>query len=93
MPEPRESIARRVRSPTWVVLCALAARVNADGTVRVAPAALARTLRLTEQNVRDAIDEFVAESVAAVVARSPFGAVVLNIKNALDSSPPPAMSP
>jgi len=85
---PRESIALRVRSPTWVVLTALAARVNADGTVRVTPAALGRTLRLTEQNVRDAVRELVDEGVARVVAESPYGAVALDIKNALTTCPP-----
>ncbi len=87
-PLPRRSLVSQVRSPTWVVLCALAERVSPDGTVRVSPAALARTLSLSTQNIFDAVDELVERGAARVVVESPFGSMVVDISGALTAAGP-----
>ena len=85
-PVPRESLALSVRSPTWLVLSALATRVEGDGTVRVVPAALARTLGMTTQNVLDAIAELVERCAVSVVAGSACSTIVLDISTVLKAS-------
>lgn len=87
--QPRTSLALRVRSPTWVVLSALAERVESDGTVRVFPGALARTLGLTDQNVLEAIGELIALDAVRVVGVASLGPIVLDISGALPTSPSP----
>lgn len=83
---PRDSLALSVRSPTWVVLCALAERVEPDGTVRLSPAALARTLGMTTQNMLDAVAELVEASAVSIVGGSAFATIILDISAALKAS-------
>ncbi len=85
-PAPRDSLALSVRSPTWVVLCALAERVEPDGRVHLSPAALARTLGMTTQNVLDAEAELVEACAASIVGGSAFSTIILDISAALKAS-------
>lgn len=54
--------------------------------MRVAPAALARTLGLSTQNVLDAVGELVDEGIASIVGGSAFATIILDISTALKAN-------